>query len=216
MKLIEFAFRLGVIFAIFGFIWGIIQLCLALLRGVRPKSIMEEYSLKFVQYFFLVDVTFLFCVNKQDDSNLLINELIFAGLILILNFVGKLQNKQQRQNMFQISGVSLPKIQNLFNMKAEIGAILFGITIFTAFIFFPTYAQNPISKWFYASIIDIEGTFFFGFIFKIIGFFFLMSIFMKIANGIAFLVSGRPLTRARSINKEDKQNDSKFDDFEEL
>lgn len=216
MKFIEIAFRLGVIFAIFGFIWGLIQLLLNVIRGLRPKSFIEEYSLKFVQYFFLVDVTFLFCVNKQDDTQLLINELILSGFILILYFVGKLQNKQQRNTILQLSGARISNLMPLFNLKAEIAAIIFGITLFVLFFFFPIYASNPISNWFYESIISIEKTPIFGFIFKVIGFFVLLGILMKIVNGITFLISGRPIA---SVNTEfhagsDKKDD--FDDFEEI
>ena len=57
MELINFIFRLGVVFAIFGFIWGIIQIGYNLLRAGSKKSIGEDYLIKTVKYFFLVDVT---------------------------------------------------------------------------------------------------------------------------------------------------------------
>lgn len=214
MKFIEIAFRLGVIFAIFGFIWGFFQLLLNLIRGLRPKILIEEYSLKFVQYFFLVDVTFLFCINTQDDSQLLINELILSASILVLYFVGKLQNKQQRNTILKVSGTRISNLMPLFNLKAEIAAIIFGIIVFTFFSFYPIYANNPISNWFFESIKSIEATPIFGFIFKIIGFFVLLGILMKIVNGITFLISGRPIASIQSEFHSGKKDD--FDDFEEI
>src|SRR5215217_3518452 len=53
VEFLNLAFSLGVVFAIFGFLWGILNMILTLLRGARPKTIGEEYLLKMVQYFFL-------------------------------------------------------------------------------------------------------------------------------------------------------------------
>jgi len=220
MKFIDLAFRLGVVFAIFGFLWGILNLALALIRGGRPKSVVEEYTLKMVQYFFLVDVTFLFCVQKEDATMLLPNELILAGLILLLYFTGKLQNRQTRSDFFQMSGNTLPQMKSLFNLRAEIIVITISLLVFTGFVFYPVYAQNPVSNWFYESILNIEDTPVFGFIFRVIGFFVLMSIVLKLVNGFSYLFSGAPLV---SVNKQfqqgggkDNKKDDEFDDFEEL
>ncbi len=217
VKFIDLAFRLGVVFAIFGFIWGILNLLLTLLRGGRTKTVFEEYLLKSVQYFFLVNVTFLFCVQKEDSSILMPNELILAGLVLIIYFTGKLQNRQNRSAIFKMAGNPMPAISTMFNLKAEISIITLSILFFTAFVFFPEYAQNPISIWFYDSILDIESTPIFGFIFKIIGFFVLLSILFKLLNGFSYLLSGAPLVKVnRQFQSNRKNDDNKFDDFEEI
>ena len=217
MKFIDLAFRLGVVFAIFGFIWGTLSLLLTLARGGRTKTVLEEYLLKSVQYFFLVNVTFLFCVQKEDSSVLMPNELIFAGLILIIYFTGKLQNRQSRSTIFKMTGNSMPAFSTMFNVKAEIIVITFSILFFTAFVFFPDYAQNPISLWFYSSILDIESTPIFGFMFKVIGFFVLTSILFKLLNGFSYLLSGAPLVKVnRQFQSRNKNDDNKFDDFEEI
>jgi hypothetical protein len=220
MRFIDFAFRLGVIFAIFGFLWGIFHLLLGILRGGRPKSIVEVYSLKFVQYFFLVDVTFLFCVQKDNVEALLPNELIMAGLILLLYFTGKLQNQQNQSVIIQMPNNPMPRMQApLFNLKAEITVIVLSLLIFTAFTMYPLYAQNPISIWFYDSILKIEDTPVFGFIFKVIGFFVLIGILLKLVNGISYLLSGAPLVsvqRSMRNGGNKKKDDDQFDDFEEI
>jgi hypothetical protein len=218
VKFIEFAFRLGVIFAIFGFIWGVFQILLTILRGLRQKTIIEEYSLKFIQYFFLVDVTFLFCIKDQTEGELLLTELLLAALILLLFFIGKFQNQQNRTNLLKFAGNNANKYQSLFNLPAEITIIAINIAAFVFFIFNPTYANNPISKWFYINILDIEKTFFFGTIFKIIGFFVLLGILFKLLNGFAFLLSGKPLfsIQSRFQSKNKKEDEDLFDDFEEL
>lgn len=68
MELLNFIFRLGVLFAIYGFLWGIFEIGITLLRSGRPKTVFEEYFIKSVKYLFLVDVTFLFCTSSESTS----------------------------------------------------------------------------------------------------------------------------------------------------
>lgn len=216
MKLLNFVFQLGVVFAIFGFLWGMIQIGYQLLRSGQTKSTPEQYIMKLIKYFFLVDVTFLFCIEK-DDINM--NLLITTALVLLTYFIGKLQNQQNKVAMFQLVANGIPKNNLKFDLKAEIFVIVFAILFFISFIFFPDYAKNPISIWFGESIKSIENASVFGFIFKIIGFFFLVSMIMKMLNAISFLLSGQPLTSPGKRNfhtNDSNKDDSKFDDFEEI
>ena len=159
--------------------------------------------------------------EKEDENVLLLNKLILSALILIIYFTGKLQNRQSKSTFFQVTGSPFPQLKPVFNLKAEIAVITASILIFTAFMFYPAYAQNPISRWFYESILDIENTPVFGFIFKIIGFFVLMSIIVKLVNGFSFMLSGAPLISVNRQFQQDgsdrrKKEDDKFDDFEEM
>jgi hypothetical protein len=213
VKFLNLAFNLGVVFAIFGFLWGIFQFLLNLLRMGKKPTIGEYYVWKFIQYFFLVNVTFLFSLEDETSNLILINELILSGLILVLYFSGKFQNKQMQDQLFQVSSRN-PMFKSMFSTKAEIAVISLALGAFIAFSFLPEYAKNPISMWFYESIIDIETTPVFGFIFKIIGFFVLLGILFKLVNGFFYLISGGPLISIRSAIKTKKESD--FDDYEEL
>jgi len=218
MNLIDFAFRLGIIFSVFGFLWILVRLVFRFIRPNRiDKNIIEEYSFKFVQYFFLADVTFLFCLDHNESSKILPFQLVFSAFILILYFIGKLQNTQKRGLFFQGFGDSLKILQPVFNLYAEIASIVFALGMFTFFSFYPNFAYNPISNWFYDSILGIEKTPIIGFVFKIIGFFILLSLFNKILNGFFYLISGKPLFTTNTSFQTKKENDStKFDDYEEL
>jgi len=220
MNLLKFAFLMGVMFAVFGFLWGFVRLSITLLRPKHfERSIIEEYSIKTLQYFFLIDVTFLFCLNQNNSGYILPYELYIGALILVVYFVGKLQNRQKRSTLFKASlGENMNFLTPIFNLKAEVGVILFGIGMFVFFIFNPQYAQNPISNWFYDSIVGIEEAPIIGFIFKIIGFFILLSISNKLINGVFYLMSGKPLVTTQMHVKEEntKEDSTKFDDFEEL
>lgn len=218
MELMNFIFRLGVLFAIYGFIWGIFEIGISLLSAGRKRTVSEEYVIKAVKYIFLVDVTFLFCLDLEKE-NISIYNLTMAGFILLVYFMGKLQNKQNQLAMFQMMGNGgIPKTVNNFNIKAEIGVITLALSTFIVFIFLPEFAKNPISIWFHESILNIEDTPIFGFIFKVIGFFFLIGMLVKMLNALMYLLSGKPLVQASSSFQrfDKKKKDDDFDDFEEL
>lgn len=214
MEIINFIFRLGVLFVTFGFIWGLINFGIQLLRAGQPRAQAEVYIIKFVRYFFLVNVTFLFCI--QEDGNLSLNKSITAGLILLVYFLSKFQKNQIRNKFMQMqmqgAGMMKQMMNPNFNAKAEAIVISVCVVIFGAFFFFPAYANNPISNWFYDSIISIENTFFFGFIFKVIGFFFMFTLIMKMVNSFSNI--GNPPQDIPSQKEERKDDD--FDDYEEI
>jgi len=217
MELMNQIFRLGVVFAIFGFIWGIFELGLNLVSAGRTRTVSEVYFLKAIKYLFLVDVTFLFCLDEAQNLISTFN-IVIAGLVLLTYFVGKLQNQQNKMAMFQMMGTGMTPKQTTFNLRVEIGVIALAICVFSLFIFFPNVAKNPISIWFHESIINIEDTPVFGFIFKVIGFFFLVSMIFKMLNGFNYLISGKPFVQASSSFQSfsNKKKEDDFDDYEEL
>ena len=222
MNLLDFAFRLGVLFAIYGFLWGLIEIGMFLLAGGRKRTIAQAYLIKAIKYFFLVDVTFLFCLDGNNSGQFEKSQVIFAGLILLTYFVGKLQKNQNRSMFFKLAGRNLPNNkQKTFSMRMEIIVIAISLAIFVSFWFFPEFSMNPISIWFRESIINIEDTPVFGFIFKVIGFFFLLSLIFKMAGALGFVLSGGKSPRDPMDNDSDGGNSSggiedQFVDYEEV
>lgn len=219
MELFNFVFRLGVVFAIYGFLWGLIEIGFRLLTSGRQRTVGEVYLLRGIKYVFLADVVFLFCIDGGASKMNYLNQLVLAGIILLTYFVGKFQNNQNRNRIFQVftnATRALPKQLTLFNLRAEIAVIVLALTVFTLLNFAPQYAENPISVWFYESIVDIEDTVFFGFIFKIVGFFFLLNLFFKMINGINFILNGgrAPEDPFNKIDN-DRDNDD-YDPWEEV
>lgn len=216
MEILNIIFRLGVVFAIFGFIWGFFQLIYNILRGRKTQKIGETYLVKAIKYFFLVDVTFLFTMASNEIN---VNQLIITCLVLVAYFVGKLQNQQKKMMMFQMVSNGMRQDLNKFNLKAEIGVIVFAVLFFVGFIFFPEYAKNPISIWFHQNILDIEKAAILGFIFKVIGFFFLVNIIMKMINAFTLLLSGAPIVHSSAsttFQNEKPKREDEFDDYEEV
>lgn len=218
MELINLIFRLGVLFAIYGFLWFFIELALKILIGARKRTLGEIYLIKTVKYLFLVNVTFLFCLEQMNEPVFQVNyvSLIPGFIILMVYFLGKLQQKEQR---IQLMSNFTQNIQEVpFNRNWEIGLLIFSAMAFVGLVFFPRFSENGISKWFQHSILDIENTVFIGFIFKVIGSFFLIGLFFKMLNALNYIISGKPMLNIRTGfgTRKNASNDDSFDDFEEI
>ena len=96
-----------------------------------------------------------------------------------------------------------------FNARYEIVLISLSLMVFIFFVFEPSFAQNNIALWFKVTIIDIETTAIIGFIFKIVGFFFLVDILTKTMNAFQFIT-------AKIVSSKPSKNQDQFDDFEEV
>lgn len=213
MDFLKFIFSLGVVIAIFGFIWGFLNIGYSLLRG-QNKNIGETYLLKGLKYFFMVDVIFLFC---YESKNFNINQLAISALILLTYFLGKLQNQQQKKQLFKFVANGMPLMNTQFNLKAEIGIISFAILSFALFFSYPFLAENNFSIWMFENITSIEKTPFFGFIFKIIGAFFIWNIFSKIFSSFGLIANKQNSFNPQDSSENNNQDkEDKFDDYEEI
>jgi hypothetical protein len=214
VEIINTIFRLGVILAIFGFIWGLFQIAFTILSGGQSRSVLAHYGLKAIQYLFLVQVTFLFCFQTDSDLSLSQNSIVITGLILLFYFVSKLQRNQQKGMLFGFIQNGQKQVVQKFNLAAEIGLVVLALGYFVACIYYPNLGSNTISNWLKESIISIENAAFFGFIFKVIGFFFLLSVFGKIIQSILLLISPRIDNSQNNIDS--TEDSTHFDDFEDL
>ena len=227
MKIIEFIFHLGVVFAVFGFIWWVFMAILALFRGGRSRNEIETYSLKLINYFFLVSVTARFVVDKRFGLKGAeeLTAHIIGGMILLMYLFGKIQKKEQRlQLMVAFKGFS-SRLKKVFNRKVEIALVILAIGFYLLFIFVPNTTLNPVTNWFVESIINIADTPIIGFVFKVIGFFFLLSVLFRFVGGILSILGlQNPIQfQASSFsdfndkNDDTTQNDNDdFDDYEEI
>ncbi len=214
--MLNFIFRLGVVFAIYGFLWGIIDLGMRLLTASRQRAMVETYIIKAFKYLFLVGVTFMFCMGDLNRHLIVSYQLVLAGVILLTYFIGKLQNSQNQVMIFQMMGRGLPeKPMFLFNLKAEIGVIVGALALFVAFWFYPSIATNAVSSWFHDSILSIENAVIFGFIFKVIGFFFILNMIFKMIGGFTFLLSGGKNRKSSDYSDNDPSDDD-FNYYEEV
>jgi len=209
VEALEIIFRLGVVFAIFSFIWGILTFLFALLRGGIPLNYPASLTLKALQYFVLTDVVVLFCM---EDGDLNLYNSIVTGATLLMYFLGKVQNLKFKLAIVQIQGRHVNQQQQV-NMKLEFGLVAIAVLFFVALLFKPELANNGLATWFYASILDIETTVFFGFIFKIIGFFFTIAIIFRMINALSVILTGGRRNTPTDNNRNDSDH---FDSYEEV
>ena len=220
MEVIHLIFKIGVLLAIYGFIWFFINLLISLATGGRKKTVGEVYFSKGVKSIFLVNVLFLYGLDDGQNEIDLFN-MIVSGLVLLLYFIGQMQKNERQAEMMEKYSNLLRGIgaNSRFNKKAEIIVLSLSILFYASLFFLPDFAKNPIALWFYETVTGIEKTPLIGFIFKVIGFFFLLRILVKIFNGFTFLISGKPFVNVKTGyyagKKKDKDDDS-FDDFEEV
>lgn len=208
MEILYFIFRLGVVLAIFSFIWGLINLGLGILRGGIPLSYPAKLSLKAIQYFLIVNLVVLFSFQ---DSDINVPNAIITGAIISMYFLGKVQRMKMRFAIIQIQGRNFNQPEKP-KMGLEFGVIAFAMFFYVFLLFNFDYASNNVANWFYKSIVDIENTIFFGFIFKIIGFFFTVTIIIRMVNSINVLLTGGN----KQNDNPDQENDNRFDDYEEV
>lgn len=217
MELINLIFRLGVLFAIYGFLWFFIDMGLKILLGSRKRSLGEVYVIKTIKYLFLVNVTFLFCLQQLNEPEYHVNYMHVAPsfVVLMVYFLGKLQQNEQRIQLMSSFTQGMKDVP--FNRWWEISLIVLSALTFVGLVSYPQFSENAIAKWFQRSIIDIEETVIIGFIFKIIGFFFLIGLFFKMLNALNFIVSGKPIVNVRTgFGSKKASNEDSFDDYEEI
>ena len=198
MDLIRLVFQLGVLFAIYSFIWFFIDLGLALLVAGRKRALPEIYLIK--------------------NNTLSVIGVIPSATVLVVYFLGKFQQKQRQAQVLSQFGGKGFGLGLDFDRRYEIGVIALAVMLFSLLLAFPEYADNNIATWFRESIIDIEKTVIIGFIFKVIGFFFLLGMLLKMVNAFNYLISGRPLVDFQTYmgSKTTKKTKDDFDDYEEI
>ena len=190
---------------------------LKILLGSRKRSLGEVYVIKTIKYLFLVNVTFLFCLQQLNEPEYHVNYMHVAPsfVVLMVYFLGKLQQNEQRIQLMSSFTQGMKDVP--FNRRWEISLIVLSALTFVGLVSYPQFSENAIAKWFQRSIIDIEETVIIGFIFKIIGFFFLIGLFFKMLNALNFIVSGKPMVNVRAgFGSKKASNEDSFDDYEEI
>jgi hypothetical protein len=188
-----------------------------ILLGSRKRSFGEVYLTKTVKYLFLVNVTFLFCLQQLNEPDFHVNYMHVAPsfVVLMVYFLGKLQQNEQRIQLMSSFTQGMKDVP--FNRRWEIALIFLSALTFIGLVCYPQFSENAIAKWFQRSIIDIEETVIIGFIFKIIGFFFLIGLFFKMLNALNFIISGKPMVNVRAgFGSKKASNEDSFDDYEEI
>jgi hypothetical protein len=178
-----------------------------MLTGMRPPFLAEQYILKGIKYILLVNITFVYCLEfAPNEPTYVLNwqKLLPGGLILMLYLLGKFQ-KQQEQLQF-LGAFQMPVQQRPYAKNLEILLLVLAALTFTGLYFFPHLSQNMISHWFESNIRGLEKAFFLGFIFQVLGFFFVLNVFFRLLKAF----SPKPPSAGPTQGQDD------FTDYEEV
>ena len=213
METLQIIFRIGVILGVFGFLWTLIHMALLLLWPTFRALPQSKTMLQAIQYIFIVQTTLLFCYDESSRLSLGNGSILITALLLLFYFISKMQRKQQKQILFQFIRNGQPTADTSpFSAIAEWSLIGLGALFFVLCMYNNSLIYNPITLWFRDTIVGLEKAPIFGFIFQIVGLFFVISIFTKSIQSVLNLIGIKNQDPSRN-KKNDKDN---FDDFEEI
>jgi len=190
-----FIFDLGIVFSIFGFIWGILQFVAKQLLGSSSKSSeVTTYILRITKYFLLVSVTAHSMMYFKIDGNFTLSELnvfymVLGSVVMGLYLLGKLQ---KRSMMAQLG--NNPMFERLITKvdpKVERYLLAGSLLYFVFCLWNPVMVMNPVVLWFREAILSLQGAFLIGWIFYIAAFIFLINIIMRFVHLIQNLLAGK-------------------------
>lgn len=233
MDLLKFIMHLGIVFAIFGFVWFFLMIGINILTAGR-KSKLQHYIFKLIKYMFLASVTARFILEFSGQDFISkggLSYFIVGGLILLMYLVGKLQKQENAMQMQAMMAKMMPQVgQPFYDRNMEIATIGIAVLNFALCIIYPAILNNAFISWFSETIHGIYEAPIFGFIFKVIGFFFLLNILFKGITSIGRALGIMPpppevntnfnfemfqnMQNNPFENQEEKEND--YDDFEEV
>jgi hypothetical protein len=236
MEILQFIFLLGINIVIFEFIWGLLNIFASVILGsIKVKYPQIDYILRIIKYFLLVAVTARF-VYLTSESEVLIHsektKIIISSIVLGLYLIGKLQKREMFAQFSMINNQTLKGFVTYFDPKIERILVIGAMLLFVGFLIYPQIVNRSVVNWFTNSIIDLSSAFFFGFIFKVIAFFFIISIFNRGANIIGLLIQGKSIQQEKPKNpfsnfngrfnsnqsepKPPLTDDDEFTDYEEI
>ena len=202
MSLINFIIHLGIIFVIFGFIWGIFKYIISMFTNGSQKSNQSEYLAQIIKNVFLVAVTANF-VQATNDAYISSTtfRIIISSFILGLYLLEKMQNRNKYAQFSNVGNGFLNGLSTTFDQKQERMLLIGSVSLFVLFLMFPFLVNNGLINWFNAAIEGLNNAFLIGFVFKIIAFFSVVSLIMRGANIIGKIVSGESIKSSFSKAK---------------
>lgn len=219
MDTLKFIFYIGIAFTVFQMLWWMLNGLISYATSNKSKTLVPTYILKALHYLILMPTLVGFINLKADqgkisaDSQILYISITVAVTLMYL--FGKIQKRQRlnrfRKSLNQVFNNSIPP----FSFKWEIILSIAAIAMLAASFFVPELYQNGFIAWITKAIASIYDAFIIGFIFRIIGIVFVISLFWKLIVGIRSLFGYNPDDH-RSFNvhveqDEHPQNSSSID-----
>ena len=202
MSIINFIIHLGIIFVIFGFIWGAFNYLISMFLSGSQRSNQSEYIAQIIKNVFLVAVTANFVqATSANYINSTSFRVVISSFILGLYLLEKMQNRNKYAQFSNLGNGALKGLSTSMNPKQERTLLIGSITFFIFCLFFPFTVDNALINWFNNAIEGLNNAFLIGFVFKVIAFFSVVTLILRGANIIGKLVSGQSLKSSFSKPK---------------
>jgi len=194
MSIINFIIHLGIIFVIFGFIWGVLKYIISMFTSNGQKSNQSEYISQIIKNLLLVGVTANFVsLTSGQYIGSTIFRVILSSFILGLYILEKMQNRNKYAQFSNLGNGILKGLSTSFEPRQERLLLIGSICAFIICLIFPVIVNNGVINWYNSTIESLNSAFLIGFIFKIIAFFSVVTLVMRGANIIGRLISGDSL-----------------------
>jgi hypothetical protein len=175
---------------------------------MRPPFLAEFYLIKAMKYALLVGITFTYCLDFapiQPTYVLDWQKLVPGGLILMLYLLGRFQKQQEQIQLF--ARFQMPMQQRPYSVKLELSLLFFAAQVFVLLYFNPHLTEIALLQWFERNILSLEKAFLLGFIFQVLGFFFVVGVFVRLLKAF------RPKPPQQNSTPQDP---NQFTDYEEV
>lgn len=205
MSTINFIIHLGIIFVIFGFIWGILKYIVSTFTSNSQKNNQSEYVSQIIKNLLLVGVTANFVSSTSEQYiGSTVFRIVISSFILGLYLLEKMQNRNKYAQFSNLGNGMLKGLSVSFTPDQERLLLIGSVGVFILLMLFPGIADNMVINSFNSAIEGLNATFLIGFIFKIIAFFSVVTLVMRGANIIGRLISGESIKS--SFSKPEKSN----------
>lgn len=207
--MIEYIFRIGIIYIVFSLIWAFFLFIYNILTGFNTGSIWQTFLMKTIKIYFLISIVAIFTITYMRNPLYSGPFIATIGLLTLYSYmVGRLQQKRlvlQINNRFGNMS-NAPKI----DMRFESLLIIAGLVYFTLCLYKPVIPITKANMWFYTAVNDIYATPVIGWIIGFFGILFLLATLLKAA--LLTIVFINRITGGRQNNNNNDGNSGRGND----
>lgn len=214
MDILEFIFRLGIIFIVFSLVWGFFNLLFRLAIGLRPLHPVEDYLIKTIHLYVLASISAMQTSAFLTDGMPKVAIVIFGILTLFFYLTGRLERNRmtiRMNNRMFSSNAQEP------DLRIEMLLIFAGLFYYSLCITNENIVNNNLNLWFFNVVNDLYDTPILKWIFGFFGILFLMNIIFRsfvFFNNLANTILGNKNRNSGSDPDGPAGNSNDYTDYE--
>lgn len=208
--MIEYIFRIGIIYIVFSLIWAFFLLLYNMMTGFNTGSVWQTFIMKTVKMYFLISIVAIFTISYMQNPKYSGPFIATVGLLTLYSYmVGRLQQKRM---IIQINN-RMGNMSNapMVDMRIESLLIVAGLIYFTLCLYNTSLPVNRANLWFSKAVDDIYGTPVIGWIIGFFGILFLLFTLLKAALFTIVLLNR--LTGGKQNNNDGGNNPGGNDEY---